>query len=90
MRNRPPLLVVEDRGEHAGRVEARQAQPVDRAVHADQRRRPHVADEAVVLDRLVRHGPASPTGDSIRQSGDRHEQFRPGCRLQTQVNLSSQ
>ena len=35
----PALLVVQDGGEDAGRVEARQAQPVDGAVHAHQRRR---------------------------------------------------
>ena len=49
----PALLVVEDRGEDARRIEMRQAEPVDRAVHADQGRGPHVADDAVVLDRLV-------------------------------------
>ena len=54
------LLVVEDRGEDAGRVEARKAQPVDRAVHADQRRRPQVADQPVVFDRLIRHSRATP------------------------------
>ena len=50
-----PLLVVQDRPEDAGGVEGGEAVPVDRAVHADEGRRPHVADDAVVLDRLVGH-----------------------------------
>ena len=44
---------VEDGGEHARRVEVRQTQPVDRPVARDQRRRPAVADQGVVLDRSV-------------------------------------
>ena len=51
----PPLVGVEDRPEHAGRVEARQAQPIDRPVQADQGGAVHVPDDAVVLDRLVAH-----------------------------------
>ena len=47
---RPCSGVAEQRGEARARVEARQAQPVDRAVAADQRGRLGVADERVVLD----------------------------------------
>src|SRR4029077_5413540 len=47
------LVGVEDRGEDAGRVEVREAQPVDRAVHTDERGRVHVADNTVLLDRQV-------------------------------------
>ncbi len=49
----PAALAVEDGPEHARAVEVRDAQPVDGAVLADERGRPHVADEAVVLDREV-------------------------------------
>src|SRR5215813_12366696 len=51
----PALVGVEDGPEHAGRVEARQAEPIDRPVQADQGGAVHVADDAVVLDRLVAH-----------------------------------
>ena len=44
-------FVAEQGGEARGRVEAGQAQPVDRSVAADQRGRVRVADERVVLDR---------------------------------------
>ena len=53
----PPLVGVEDRPEHAGRVEPRQAEPIDRPVQADQGGAVHVPDDAVVLDRLVAHRP---------------------------------
>ena len=43
-------LVAEQRGEAGGRVEPREAQPVDRAVAAHQRRGLRVADQGVVLD----------------------------------------
>jgi len=42
---------AEQRGEAGAAVEARPAQPVDRAVAADQRRRLAVANERVILDR---------------------------------------
>jgi hypothetical protein len=42
--------VAQQRREAGGRVEARQAEPVDRAVLADERRGLRVADEGVVLD----------------------------------------
>ncbi len=45
------LLIVEDRGEDAGRIEVGVAEPVDRAVHADQCHGVHVPDDPVVLDR---------------------------------------
>ncbi len=43
-------LVPEQRGEARARVEAREAEPVDRAVAPDERRRLQVADQPVVLD----------------------------------------
>ena len=52
-RGQPPVAVVlgaEQRGEAGRRVEVREAQPVDRAVPADQRRRLQVAEQRVVLD----------------------------------------
>ncbi len=49
------LRTAEQGGEAGGGVEAGQAQPVDRAVLADQGRRPGVAEHGVVLDRQ-RHG----------------------------------
>ena len=53
-------LVAEQRGEAGVGIEARQAQPVDRAVAGDQRAGQHVADEPVVLDRLAHCGDSSP------------------------------
>ena len=47
------LAVVQQRGKDAGGIEVRQAEPVDGAVHPDQRGRAHVADDAVILDGLV-------------------------------------
>ncbi len=52
------FLVVEDRGKHAGRVEVGVTEPVDGPVLAHQRDGTHVADDAVVLDGLVCHGPS--------------------------------
>ena len=46
-------LGVEDRAEQAGRVEALGAEPVDRALVADERDGVQVADDPVVLDRQV-------------------------------------
>ena len=43
-------LVAEQRREAGVRVEAGQAEPVDRAVAADERSRLQVADQAVVLE----------------------------------------
>lgn len=37
----------------------RTAQPIDRSVQTDERRRTHVPDDAVILDRLVTHRSAS-------------------------------
>ena len=45
------VLVAEQLGEARRRVEVRQAQPVDRAVHPDQGGGVQVADDGVVLDR---------------------------------------
>src|SRR3712207_4037715 len=49
------LLVVEDGREDARGVEVRHAQPVDRPIHPYQGRRVQVADDPVVLYRLVGH-----------------------------------
>jgi hypothetical protein len=53
------FVLVENRGEDAWRVELRQAAPVDRTVHAHQRDRVQVADDAVGLDRLIGHSSAA-------------------------------
>jgi len=47
-------LVAEQRGETGGRVETRQAEPVDRAVPGDERHRVGVADDGVILDEQPR------------------------------------
>ena len=44
---------VEECGERTRRVEVRQAEPIDGAVFRDERRRPPVADDRVVLDGCV-------------------------------------
>jgi hypothetical protein len=49
------LAVVQNRGEEARRIERRQAAPVDGAIPAHQRHRPHIADDAIVFDRQVAH-----------------------------------
>ena len=46
---------IEQRGEHARRVEPRAAVPVHRPLGADQRDRAQVADHSVVGDRRIRH-----------------------------------
>ncbi len=58
-RNEPAsmALVAQQRGKARGRIEVRQAQPVDRTVPRDQRRGQHVADEAVILERFGHAGP---------------------------------
>ena len=66
-RQRPLVFVAEERREARRRVEARRAQPVDRAVDADQRRGLGIADQCVVFEpewhalrllerMLLRHG----------------------------------
>ena len=49
------LLVTQEPGEARGRVEMRQAQPVDGAVDAHQGCRVEVSDDGVILDALA-HG----------------------------------
>src|SRR5262249_53044839 len=49
----PALAVVQDGGEDAGGIEVGQAEPVDGSVHPHQRGRAQIADDAVILDRLV-------------------------------------
>src|SRR5512138_3489441 len=53
----PPAVLgrAEERGEARGRVETRQAQPVDRAVAPHQRSALAVADQRIVLDPRVPH-----------------------------------
>ena len=48
--------VVQDGGEHARRVETREARPINGAAVADERARVHIADDAVVVDGRVGHG----------------------------------
>ena len=48
--------VIENGAEDTRGIEVGKAEPVDRAVHADQGRRSHIADDAVVLNRLIGHG----------------------------------
>ena len=81
------LLGVEDRREHAGRVEARTAEPVDRAVGADERHAVEVADHAVLGDGQVG---AHPSGGGVPDGADAHKgrpcEGRPGlysCRRRT-------
>jgi hypothetical protein len=85
-------LVAEQRGEARGRIEARQAEPVDRSVPADQRRRLHVADQAIVLDEhpptILSAGVTSHhLARVIRPTARRHSltRRRPlhGCRVTT-------
>jgi hypothetical protein len=49
------LLIVQNRPEDARRVEMRIGKPIDRAVHAYQSDRAHVADNSVVFDGLIGH-----------------------------------
>jgi hypothetical protein len=58
----PTLLVVQDRAEYAWRVEGGQAQPVDRPIRPDERRRMQIAYYPVVLDRKVSHPSTGPRG----------------------------
>ena len=57
---RSVLISAEQAGEACGGVESRQAQPVDRAVAAHERRRMRVADQCVVLDAKRHHVPPMP------------------------------
>src|SRR6266446_9231494 len=83
-RPRPSFVLVENRGEDAWRLELRQAAPVDRTIHAHQRDRVQVADDAVGLDRLIGH--SSPAfqrvglkrGRDHSRHSDRKSQFQAG------------
>ncbi len=44
------FLVAQERGEAGRGIDARQAEPINGSVEGDQGGRPHVGDEAVVLD----------------------------------------
>jgi len=65
--NEPPPIFrrAQQRREAGRRVEARQAEPVDRAVAPDQSRRGQIADQAVIADRL---GPAAIQFSYLSQS----------------------
>ena len=52
------LFVIKEAIEHSGRIEERQAQPVDRAVVAHERGRVHVPDQSVVFDPFICHEPS--------------------------------
>ena len=67
-REAPALLRVEDRPEQAGSVEALGAEPVDRALVADERNRVEVADDPVVLDRQVAVGVALLLAPALRRT----------------------
>src|SRR5262249_14578 len=49
------FALIENGGKNAWRVELRKATPVDRTIHAHQRDRVQVADDAIGLDRLIDH-----------------------------------
>src|SRR4029077_9155898 len=49
----PAFPVIQNCGKDAWRIEVRQAEPVDRAVHPHQRGGVHIPDKSVILDRLV-------------------------------------
>ena len=57
----PALPVVQQRGKDARGIEVWQAEPVDGAVHPDQRGRAHVADNPIILNGLVRHRCSAPS-----------------------------
>lgn len=60
------FFVVEQGGKDAWRIKAREAEPIDRALHADERNRPHVADDAVIFNRLITHSQRDAPSASIR------------------------
>ena len=51
------LPLIQNRGEDARRIEMGETEPVDGAVHPDQRYCLQVSDDAIVLDRQVSHFP---------------------------------
>src|SRR5712672_3442453 len=51
----PALFIIQNRAKHARRIKMRRAIPVDRSIHPHQRRRPHVSDNPVILNRLISH-----------------------------------
>ena len=50
------LAIIQNGGKHTRRIKVRKAQPIDGTVHSHQRRGAHVSDEAVIFNRLIRHG----------------------------------
>jgi hypothetical protein len=48
-------LLVENAGENAGRIKPRQAEPVDRAIEADQGCGVQVSDNSIARNRFVWH-----------------------------------
>ena len=69
-------LRIEDGGEDAAAVEARQAAPVDRPVEPDERGGAHVADEAVLGER-ERCGPGRPALGRRRRRDRLEVRHRP-------------
>jgi hypothetical protein len=63
-----PLAIVENGGEDAGRIKVRKTEPIDRPVHRHQRGGVHVADDAVIFDRLITQLMAS-DGNAAGTSG---------------------
>src|SRR5580658_4888440 len=61
-----PFFVIEQGGKDARRIETGETEPIDRPVHADERSGPHVADKAVIFDRLIAHGQRDAPSASIR------------------------
>ena len=49
------FVVIENRAEDAGRIEVGEAEPVNGAIFRDQGSGAKVADDPVVLDRLIGH-----------------------------------
>src|SRR5437667_7302245 len=47
------LEIIQNSGEHAGRVESRKAEPVDRSVLTDQRGGLQIAYDSIIVDRLI-------------------------------------
>ena len=66
----PALLVVKQGAEYAGRINIRQAQPVNRTIQPDQRHRMQITDQAIVIDLLVHFHPLGslPTNPMSSQS----------------------
>src|SRR5688572_23769999 len=83
-RNQPAAMLgrAEQRREAGARIEARQTEPIDRAIARDERRALAVADQRVVFN-VRRHGSRGQVAPSAafrssRASGIFDEQLAPG------------